>query len=131
MSGSAKNSAVYWTVPAICVVGGLAYLVSAWAGGRPMLGVSLLAIMLAVGAAIAYAGRRSETVRGLLDRRDERIAAIDLKATAVSGTVMVVAVLIGAVAELARGHSGAPFTWLAAIGGVAYAVSVVVGRVRS
>jgi hypothetical protein len=36
-------------------------------------------------AVLVLAGRRSETVRGLLDHRDERLHAIDLRATATSG----------------------------------------------
>jgi len=35
-----------------------------------------------------------------------------------------------AVVELERGHSGSPFTWLAAVGGITYIASVVAQRVR-
>ncbi|NUT18588.1 MAG: hypothetical protein HOV77_05345 [Hamadaea sp.] len=130
MSRSSKSVTTYWATPAICVVGGLAYLISAWIGGRPGLGLLLLLIMLGFGGVVLLAGRKSETVRHLLDRRDERITAIDLRASAAAGGVLIVAVLIGAFVELGRGHSGEPFTWLAAIAGVAYIVAVIHGRVR-
>ncbi|MEV0269721.1 hypothetical protein AB0H43_13155 [Hamadaea sp. NPDC050747] len=130
MSRSSKTGTAYWATPAMCLAGGLAYLIAAWIGGRPGLSLVLLALMLAFGVILMLAGRKSETVRHLLDRRDERITAIDLKATAAAGGVLVVAVLAGAVVELGRGHSGEPFTWLAAIAGVAYAAAVIVGRVR-
>jgi hypothetical protein len=70
-------------------------------------------------------------VRGLLDRRDERIVTIDLRATAASGLAVILAVIVGAVVELARGHSGVPYVWLAAIGGVVYLAAIVVQRIRA
>ncbi|NUO60296.1 MAG: hypothetical protein HOV71_29355 [Hamadaea sp.] len=130
MSRSSKRVTTSWAGPAVCVAGGLAYFVSAWIGGRPGLGVLLLLLMLVFGGIVLLAGRKSETVRHLFDRRDERITAIDVKASATAGTVLVVAVLIGAFVELGRGHSGEPFTWLAAVAGIAYAAAVLVGRVR-
>ncbi|MCP2329144.1 small-conductance mechanosensitive channel [Hamadaea flava] len=130
MSRSSKRTATYWTIPSICVAAGLAYLVSAWVGGRPGLGVVLLSAMLVFAGIVLLAARRSETVRHLLDRRDERITAIDLKASAAAGGVLAVAVVAGAVVELGRGNSGEPFTWLAALGGIAYAAAVIAGRVR-
>lgn len=130
MSRSGKRTAMFWMTPAVGVIAGLAYFLAAWLSGHPGLGVTLLAIMLAFSAAMVLASRRSETVRGLLDRGDERITRIDLVATATAGTALVVAVLIGAVIELARGHSGAPYTWLAAVAGLVYIGAVVVQRVR-
>ena len=127
---STTRPRTYWTVPAICVVAGFAYLAAAWHGGHPALGAGMLAIMLAFAVVVLLAARHSETVRHLLDRRDERITALDLRATAAAGAAVIVAVLVGAVAELARGHSGAPYIWLAAVGGVAYLAAIVVGRLR-
>jgi hypothetical protein len=40
-------------------------------------------------------------------------------------------VVIGAaVVELSRGHSGAPYTWLGAVAGLAYLVAIVVQRIK-
>jgi hypothetical protein len=130
MSKSARARLTFWATPAVGVVGGLAYLLAASISGHPWLGVELLALMVAFSAAVVLASRRSETVRGLLDRRDERIVSIDLRATAAAGLALILAVLGGAVVELARGHSGAPYTWLAALAGVVYLGAVVMLRAR-
>jgi hypothetical protein len=113
-----------------CVVFGLGFLGAGIAGGHPMVGVFSLAFMLLVGAGTVIAARRSETVRGLIDRRDERFAGMDLRATAAAGQVLILAVIIGALVELARGHSGAPYIWLGALAGLAYLVSVTIDRLR-
>jgi hypothetical protein len=130
MSKSARAGLVFWATPAFGVVGGLAYLIAASISGHPGLGVALLALMVAFSAAVVLVSRRSETVRGLLDRRDERIAGIDLRATAAAGLALILAVLAGAVVELARGYSGAPYTWLAVVAAAVYLGAVVVQRVR-
>jgi hypothetical protein len=65
------------------------------------------------------------------DGRDERFRKIDIHATAIAGLTVLVATIIGAIVELARGRSGAPYSWLAAIGGVAYVAAIVVFRIRS
>jgi hypothetical protein len=53
-----------------------------------------------------------------------------IHATALSGLAVIIAVIIGAAVELARGNSGAPFAWLGAIGGIAYLIAVVALRLR-
>jgi hypothetical protein len=66
-------------------------------------------------------GGRSETIRGLCgDGRDERFQRIDIHATAFAGTVVITAIIVGFVVELAHGRDGDPYTWLGALGGVAY-----------
>jgi hypothetical protein len=119
-----------WVVVTICVVFGLAFLAAGILGGHPVVGAVSCAIMLFAAVGTVVAGRRSETVRGLVDRRDERFAGIDLRATAAAGQVLILAVIIGALVELARGHSGAPFTWLGALAGLAYIVSATIDRLR-
>jgi hypothetical protein len=129
MSKSTSRAA-FWSAPVIGLVAGIALLVGAWHGGHPVLGVAMLAVMIVFSAGTVLVARRSETVRGLLDRRDERFVSIDLRATAASGAVTIVAIVVGAIVELARGHDGAPFTWLAAVAGLAYLAGVVVLRLR-
>lgn len=125
-----KHRLVFWITPAIAVVGGVAYLVASILGGHPALGVVLLLMMLAFAAVLVLVAQRSETVRGLMDHSDERIAGIDLRATALTGVVLSFAVIGGAVLEMERGRSGAPYTWLAVVGAVTYVGSVIVQRVR-
>jgi hypothetical protein len=117
-------------LPAFAAALGVIVLVAEWAGGHPRPGFISLAIMLVFAAAILLGGR-SETVRGLRgDARDERFAALDLKATAFAGTVLIVAVIVAFLVQIARGHDGAPSDWLGAIAGMPYVVGVVVLRVR-
>lgn len=130
MSKSSRTRLTFWSTPVVSVLGGVAYLVAAWHSGQRNLGFELLGIMVVFAVLIVLAGRWSETVRGLLDQRDERITSIDLRATAIAGLALIVAVIVGGIAELAHGHSGAPYTWLAAVGGVAYLAAVVVQHVR-
>lgn len=87
-------------------------------------GLIALGIMAALGLFVAVAGR-SETVRGLRgDGRDERFAQIDLRTTAATGLVLITAVIVAFLVEVARGHSGTPYTWLGALAGVTYIVAI-------
>jgi presenilin-like A22 family membrane protease len=64
------------------------------------------------------------------DGGDERFRQIDIHATAFAGIVVITAIIIAFLVEVARGNSGAPFTWLGAIAGLAYLLAVVVFRIR-
>jgi len=86
--------------------------------------------MLALAVALLVLSRKSETVTGLLERRDERINQIDKDATVFSGVTLTCAVLIGFVVEIARGQDGMPYAALGAIAGLAYVLALVVQRIR-
>jgi len=74
---------------------------------------------------------RSETIRGLRgDGRDERFAQIDLRATAITGLVLITVVIVAFFVEVARGHSGNPYMWLGALAGLTYVLAVVFLRWR-
>ena len=120
----------YWTIPLTAVAIGIAYLVAGLAGDDPEFGVIGLLVMLAAGAVFLVAARWSETARGLMDRRDERISAIDRSATLFAGGCLLAAVLVMFVVEIARGDDGQPYSALGAIAGVAYVVSLVWLRFR-
>ena len=120
----------FWATPATAVTIGICYLAASWAGGDPALGVSMLVIMLIAAVGSVLFARRSETVQGLMDHRDERLTNIDLTATASAGMAVIAADLIAFVVDLARGGDGMPYAWLGAVGGVAYVVAVVVLRLR-
>ena len=126
-----KPARVYWVTPAVSAAIGLVYLIGFTIGGHPLSGLAGLGVMLLAGVGLAVAGRRSETVRGLLDRRDERISGIDLRATAVTAVVLIAAILIGFVVSVARGQSGWPYALLGAIGGLAYVAAVIWFRLRT
>ena len=131
MPTAPKIPRTYWVTPILGLVIGLVYLVAFSIGGHPLEGVAGLGVMVAFSVVIALAGLRSETVRGLLDRRDERITSIDLRATAVSALAMVVAILIGFSVEVAQGHSGSPYVIIAVVGGLSYVAAVGYFRIRA
>ena len=126
-----KPARVYWVTPAVSAAIGIVYLIGFTAGGHPLDGLAGLGVMLLFGLGLAVAGRYSETVRGLLGRRDERISGIDLRATAFTAVVLIAAILAGFVVSVARGQSGWPYVLLGAVGGLAYLAAVVWFRVRA
>ena len=118
------------TVPAIAVAGGIVYLVAGLIGGQPAFGVGGLVVMVMFAGVLWLVRHRSETVKGLLDRRDERINTIDLKATSLACGVVLTALIVAFAISIARGGSGAPYDWLLGLGGLAYIAAVVVLRLR-
>jgi len=119
-----------WFLPLFSLGLGVVVLAVSWVGGSLGSGLVSLAILAGFGLFTLLAGR-SETIRGLRgDGRDERFAQIDLQATAVVGLVLIVTLIVAWLTEIAQGHSGTPFTWLCAIGGLSYALAVAFFRWR-
>jgi hypothetical protein len=119
-----------WFLPLFSVALGFVMLTAMWIGGDPSTGLQSLAIMTVFGALILLGGR-SETVRGLRgDGRDERFRQIDIHATALAGIVVLTAIIVAFIVEVARGLDGAPYSWLGAIGGLSYLLAVVALRLR-
>ena len=63
---SRTNRRGYWATVAVGAGIGVIYLIGFAAGGKPLLGLGALGIMVAFSGALLLAGRRSETVRGLI-----------------------------------------------------------------
>ena len=121
-----------WFVPLFSVALGIVVFVAQWVGGDPGSGLISLAILTGCGALILLGGRSSETIRGLRgDGRDERFRMIDIHATGLAGLAVVLAIFVAFIVELAKGHSGNPYGWLAAIGGLTYLVAIIVFRIRA
>ena len=119
-----------WFVPLFAVGLGIVVFAAQWVGGDPVSGLESLAIMTGVGALLLLGGR-SETIRGMRgDGRDERFQKIDIHATALAGLAMALAVTVGSLVELARGHGPGVYGWIALVGGVTYVVAIVVFRIR-
>ena len=119
-----------WFMLAFCLCLGGAVLLAGWLGGQLVTGLIGLGVMACFGLFIALASG-SETIKGLRgDGRDERFALIDLRATAVTGQALIVAVITGWLVEIARGHSGSPFDWLGVVAGISYALAVAFFRWR-
>ena len=119
-----------WFVPLMSVALGLVVFAAQLIGGSPGSGLISLVIMSGFGLLILLGGR-SETIRGLRgDERDERSRMIDTHATALAGVAVILAIIVAFIVELAKGHSGDPYGWLGAIGGITYLVAIVVFRIR-
>jgi hypothetical protein len=115
-----------WFVPLLSAALGVVVFAAQWIGGDPGSGLISLAIMAGFGAVILLGGR-SETIRGLRgDGRDERFRKIDIHATALAGLAVILAIIVAFIVELAKGHSGNPYGWLGAIGGVTYLIIAIV-----
>ena len=119
-----------WFMPLFCLGLGVVVLVASWLGGQLGAGVYGLAVLAIFGLVLLLLTGRSETIRGLTVGRDERFAQIDLRATAVTGLVLIITVIVAWLVEIARGHSGNPYGWLGAIGGLAYIIAVAFFRWR-
>ena len=91
---TSTHSRARWAVPVTAAVIGVGYLVAGVAGDNTGFGIFGLCLMLAVAGGFLVLGTRSETVAGLVNRRDERINAIDRDASLASGGVLIVAVIV-------------------------------------
>jgi hypothetical protein len=119
-----------WFLPGFCVLLGFAVLSAQWIGGDLSGGLVSLALLSGFGLLILLSGR-SETVRGFRgDGRDERFRAIDVHATALAGTVLILTLTAAWLVELGRGHDGSPFGELMAVGGLTYLVALAFMRWR-
>ena len=120
-----------WWMPLFSLAVGCVVFAAMAIGGNPGDGVKGFGVMAAV-AAVFWFGGRSETLQGLGGPgRDERWAAIDLRASAVAGSVTLLAVLGAWLYEIADGRDGSPYGQLGALAGITYIVAVAVLRVRS
>lgn len=63
--------------------------------------------------------------------RDERWAFIDTTANALTGLVLIVAILVLWPYEIATGDDGSPYAGLAALAGVTYVLAIAWLRARS
>ena len=119
-----------WFLPLFAVALGVVIFAAQWIGGRP--GRRPRLARDHVGVRSPRALRRPERddpgLRG--DGRDERFREIDIHATAFAGLAVITAIIAAFLVEVARGHTGAPYSWLGAIAGLAYVAAVVVFRLK-
>ena len=121
-----------WFMPAFCALFAALMFTAFAIGGDAASGAFSAAVLLFVGAVFYFGARRSETLAGLGGPgRDERWEMIDLRATALSGFVLITVVIGAWLYEIATGGDGAPYAALGAVAGVAYVIAVAVLRRRS
>jgi hypothetical protein len=118
---------------AILVVGGGAVAVAAWIGAGPAIAIGLVAFYaLAGGAAYVWAGRDSDIGAILRAGGDERQTRLDRDATAFAGLAMALTAIVGAIVSIARnGGDPGPYGVMCLVGGVAYALGLLLLKRKS
>jgi hypothetical protein len=120
-----------WFFSAFCVFLGILVGGAMWMGGDGV-GAVYSFILFAVIASVFAFGGRSETVRMIRgDGRDERWAIIDMAATAITGLVLIIAIIAGCLYEWSQGRDGSPYAQLGALGGISYVAALAILRHRS
>ena len=121
-----------WFMPGFAGALGVMVFVALWIGGDPLGGVYAGAVLVAFGLLVLVGGARSETVRALRgDGRDERFRTIDIHATAFSGSVLIVALIVLWIIDIVQGNDGNPYGALSALGGLSYLAALLFLRIRS
>jgi hypothetical protein len=102
-----------------------------WIGGDGTGAAYSFVLFAGIAAVLAFSGR-SETVRMIRgDGRDERWAIIDLAATAITGLVIILAIIAACLYEWSQGRDGSPYAQLGALGGITYIAAIAILRHRS
>lgn len=116
---------------AVLVVGGGALAAAMWVAGDHGLAIGLLAFYaVAAGLAYLWAGGSGDVAAVLRAGGDERQRGLDRDATAITGLVMVLAAIIGAIIQTARSADPGAYGLMCAIGGITYSVSLLALRRR-
>jgi hypothetical protein len=120
-----------WFLPLLSVALGLLFFAALWAGGEHRAAVESFAILSGLGLVFLLGGR-SDLIRGLRgDGRDEYWQRIDVRATALAGNVLIVAIIGMCAWEWGHGRDGSPYAQLGAIAGLAYVAAIGFLRWRS
>src|ERR1700751_1111485 len=100
-----------WFLPLFALaLGGVVFGAQA-IGGNPGSGLISWGILAFTGAVFLLGGR-SEAIRGLRgDGPDERFYLIDIHATPFAGIVIITAIIVAFIVELAQGRDGNPYSW--------------------
>jgi uncharacterized membrane protein len=114
-----------WLIPLVPAALGAVILVAAAMSGHTLSGVAWFAVLAAIGALSPVAARFEAARRGPRHDEDERAAIINTRAMSITGTVLVIAITGCAAFTLARGETTTPYTALLAVGGISYAVAML------
>ncbi len=115
----------------VLVVGGGALTAATWSHGNHGVAVATAAFYaVAATASFVWAGGSGDVAAIMRAGGDERQRAIDVEATAVTGLVLIVAIVVGGMVELFRTGSLGQYGLMGALAGTTYAVSLTVLRRR-
>jgi uncharacterized iron-regulated membrane protein len=116
---------------AVLLLGGIAVAVATWANGEYGWAIAALVIYAALaGGAFIWAGRRTDVGALLRVDGDERQRGLDRDATAITGLVLSLAAVIGALIQIGRTGNPGVYGLFCLIAAAAYTVSLVVLRRR-
>ncbi|MEV0373151.1 hypothetical protein AB0I10_25570 [Streptomyces sp. NPDC050636] len=115
-----------WAVLGLTVVGGVVMGVVMAVRGETALAIALPLIIIGYGLTVTLSAGRSDVAAQLSGHEeDERRGVINMRAGAMTGNVLMLALVCGTFYELVRGEFGGTFTWLSAVGGITYVASSV------
>jgi hypothetical protein len=114
-----------WWAPLYSLALGALVFAALALGGNAGYGAKAFALFVVAAAAFYFGSPRSETLAGLGGAgRDERWAAIDVRASAFGGMVVILTAAGAWLYELADGRDGSPYGQLLAVGGIAYILAI-------
>jgi hypothetical protein len=116
---------------AVLVVGGGAIAAATWVSGDHGFAVALIAFYaVAAGIAWIWSGGKGDVAAIMRVGGDERQRGIDRDANAITGIVLGLAALVGAIVQTARNGDPGAYGVMCVVGGVTYAVSLAALRRR-
>jgi hypothetical protein len=118
---------------AVLLIGGGAVAIASWAGGHPGVAAVVIGAYLVLAViALLWSGGRGDVAATMRSGADERQRAIDLRATAIAGSMTALFTIGGAIVNIARtgGDPGA-YGVVCMVFGISYGVAIAVLRSRT
>jgi ABC-type transport system involved in cytochrome c biogenesis permease component len=128
---TARSSNSTWLAVLVPALLGAAILAAELTAGDVAEGLVWFALLAGVGALLAFGGRFESVRLARGDGEDEREAMINQRAMAAVGIVLMIALTVVIVFQIARGDDPSPYTQIAALGGVSYVAALLVLHRRS
>lgn len=115
----------------VLLIGGVGVAAATWASADHGWALAAIAIYLLLAAgAFIWAGRSGDVAAILRAGGDERQRNLDRDATAITGLVVTLVALIGAIVELGRTGNPGVYGFFCMVAGVAYGASLFLLRRR-
>jgi hypothetical protein len=125
-----RRAARVWAMPVTTVIVGIA--IAGFEGFRGHLAPGLWALAVLAGYAVLLAYRRGEDVLVLHEAFGVgRRGRVHMRAAAMTGDVLAAGLVCAVIAQVLHGHTLGWYGWLAALGGVTYALSAAFSVSRS